>query len=123
MSISARSNEAASFRHRIVTEDDMSRALDYLRDSAIKLGAAREDMIKAGRMLEHTEALLIKASDASSDQKRKADARTDARWLAAALAEAKAAGEFETLKALREAASAKIEAWRSEQANYRGMRV
>lgn len=115
--------QSPSFRARIVTDDDMAKALDFLRDSAIHIGAAREAMIKASRLLEHTEALLILASDQTSEQKRKADARTNAKWLAAATQEAEAAGEFEKMKALREAASAKIEAWRSEQANYRGMKI
>jgi hypothetical protein len=74
-------------------------------------------------MVEHTEALLLKASSATSDMKRKADARTDQRWLEAAEEEATAAGEWEKIKSLREAAAMKIEAWRSENANYRGMKV
>jgi len=119
----ASSAPPSNFRMRVVTDEDMQKALDFLRDNAIAIGAAREDMIRTGRMLDHTEALLIKASDASSEQKRKADARTDQRWLDAALAEAKAAGEFEKMKALREAASAKIGAWQTESANYRGLRV
>ncbi len=121
--IQAADKPAQPLRNRIVTDEDMDRALSFLRDSAIQIGAAREAMIKAQRMVEHTEALLTLASKQSSDQKRKADARTNPRWLEATTQEAVAAGEFEKMKALREAASAKIEAWRSEQANYRGMRV
>ena len=79
---------------RIVTDEDVDKALAFLRDSAVQVGAAR-----------------------------KADVRCSDRWLAATADEARAAGEYEKLKALREAAAAKIEAWRSESANYRGMRV
>lgn len=111
------------YRSRIVEDADLSKALDFLRDSADEIGKARARLIRAERMLEHTEALLIKMSEASSDQKRKAAARTDERWIAAADEEAKAAGEWEKMKALREAAAMKIETWRSEQANYRGMKV
>lgn len=125
MSLSQKAVEAStpSFRHRIVSEDDMARALDFLRDSAIQIGAAREAMIKTQRLVEHTEALLILASAQSSEQKRKADARTNPKWVEATTQEAVAAGEFEKLKALREAASAKIGAWQTESANYRGMRI
>lgn len=126
MSIASRAQEAAGvapLRSRIVTDDEMARALDWLRDNAADIGAARARLIKAERLLAHVEALCIKASDASSDQKKKADARTDSRWLAAAMEEAEAAGEFEKMRALREAASARIESWRTEQANYRGLRV
>lgn len=126
MSIASRAQEAAGvtpLRSRIVTDDEMARALDWLRDNATEIGAARARLIKAERLLAHVEALCIKASDATSDQKKKADARTDKRWLSAAMEEAEAAGEFEKMRALREAASARIESWRTEQANYRGLRV
>lgn len=126
MTITERAQSAAGvtpLRSRIVTDDEMARALDWLRDNAAEIGAARARLVKAERLLAHVEALCIKASDASSDQKKKADARTDARWLAAAMEEAEAAGEFEKMRALREAAAARIEAWRSEQATIRGIRV
>ena len=110
-------------RNRIVTDDDVDRALAFLRDSAIAVGAAREDLVKAGNMVKHVEALLFLASDQKNVEAKKADVRCQANWLTATSEEARAAGEFEKLRALREAASAKIEAWRSEQANYRGMRV
>jgi len=126
MSIASRAMEAGGsppLRSRIVTDDEMGRALDWLRDNASEIGAARARLIKAERMLAHIEALCTKASDASSDQKRKADARTDPRWLDAVQEEAEAAGAFETMKALREAAIARLEAWRSEQATIRGIRI
>jgi len=110
-------------KNRIVTDDDVDRALAFLRDSAIQIGAAREDLLNAGSFVKHVEALLYLGSDEKTIDAKKADVKTQDKWMEASAAEAKAAGEFEKLKALREAASAKIEAWRSEQANYRGMRV
>jgi hypothetical protein len=74
-------------------------------------------------MVKHVEALMMLASEEKSVEARKADAKTTDKWVEAVEAEAAAAGEWEKLKALREAASAKIEAWRSESANYRGLRV
>lgn len=110
-------------RTRIVTDDDVDKALAFLRDSAIAVGAAREDMVKAGHMVKHVEALLYLASEQKNVEAKKADVRCQEKWLAATAEEARASGEYEKLKALREAANAKIEAWRSEQANYRGMKV
>lgn len=123
--ISERATEkpAPRYRSRIVEDDDFARALDYLRDSAPEVGKAREAMIKAEKYLKHVEALLIKGSTASSSEKRIAEARCDDKWLKAAYEEAEAAGRFETWKSMREAAAAKIEAWRSEQANFRGMKT
>lgn len=74
-------------------------------------------------MLKHVEALEFKASDASSNDKRQADARTSDAYMEAINEDAIAAGELAKMHALREAAAMKIEAWRSEQANYRSMRL
>lgn len=108
---------------RIVSDNEVERALDFLRDSADAVGKARARLIRSGHMVKHVEALLTLASEQRSVEAKKCEAKTDPRWLEAVTEEAEAAGEFEKLRALREAASAKIEAWRSESANYRGMRA
>lgn len=112
-----------AMKERIVTDEDVDRALAFLRDSAIEVGHVRATLIKAEHMVKHIEALMMLASDKKSVEARKADAKTTTKWLEAVEAEAAAAGEWEKMRALREAATAKIEAWRSESANYRGMRV
>ena len=50
-------------------------------------------------------------------------ARTTLRYITAITEEADAAGEYEKMRALREAAAAKIEAWRTESSNYRSMKI
>jgi hypothetical protein len=114
---------ASQIAHRIVRDDDMERALDYLRDSAAEIGAAKARMVKAGHWLKHVEALEMKMSSERSAEARKADARCSERYLEAIAEDAEASGAYETLKSLREAAALKIEAWRSEQANYRAMKL
>lgn len=108
---------------RIVRDDELDKALAFLRDTAREIGAAKARLIRSEHMLKHIEALEFKKSNASSAEARKADARTSEAWLEATTEDAIAAGEFEKLKALREAAALKIEAWRSEQANFRAMKV
>lgn len=108
---------------RIVSDEDMEKALDFLRDSAADVGAAREQLANKETLVKRTEALLFLASDEKSVEAKKASVRASTRWLEASTEHAEAAGEWEKLRALREAAAAKIEAWRSESANYRGMRV
>lgn len=108
---------------RIVNNSDLQKALDFLRDSAASLGEAKARAVKAGHMIKHIEALEFKASDASSNDKRQADARTSDAYVDAINEDAFAAGELAKLQALREAAAVKIESWRSEQANYRAMRI
>ncbi len=108
---------------RIVTNSDLQKALDFLRDSAAELGLAKARAVKAGHMIKHIEAIEFKASDATSNDKRQADARTSDSYVDAINEDAYAAGELAKLQALREAAAMKIESWRSEQANYRAMRI
>lgn len=108
---------------RIVTNNDLQKALDFLRDSAAELGLAKARAVKAGHMIKHIEAIEFKASDATSNDKRQADARTSDSYVDAINEDAYAAGELAKLQALREAAAMKIESWRSEQANYRAMRI
>lgn len=108
---------------RIVTNSDLNKALDWLRDSANDLGNAKARAVKAGHMVKHVEALMFKASDASSNDKKQADARASEQYLDAINEDAFACGELAKLQGLREAAAAKIEAWRSEQANFRSMKI
>lgn len=108
---------------RIVTNTDLQKALDFLRDSAAELGLAKARAVKAGHMIKHIEAIEFKASDATSNDKRQADARTSGAYVDAINEDAYATGELAKLQALREAAAMKIESWRSEQANYRAMRI
>lgn len=108
---------------RIVSENDIEKCLDFLRDSAAALGEAKARAIKAGHMLKHIEAIEFKMSDATSNDKRQADARTSDAYVDAINEDAFAAGELAKLYALREAAALKIEAWRSEQATYRAMKL
>jgi dsRNA-specific ribonuclease len=108
---------------RIVTEVELEKALDFLRDNAKALGEAKARVVKAGHMLKHLEALEYKKSDSKTTEAKKADARTSEAFVAAIIEDAEAAGAYEMMKSLREAAALKIESWRSEQANYRAMRV
>jgi len=108
---------------RIVTNEDISKALDWLRDSAMALGQAKARAIKADHMIKYIEALKFKASDASSNDARRADARTSEEYIDAINEDAFASGELAKMQALREAAALKIEAWRSEQANFRSMKI
>lgn len=112
-----------NMHQRIVTETELEKALDFLRDNAKAIGDAKARVVRAGHMIKHVEALHFKLSDASSNDKRQADARTSDAYLSAIVEDAEAAGAYETMKALREAAALKIESWRSEQANYRSMKL
>jgi hypothetical protein len=108
---------------RIVSEQEVHDAVAFLRDNARDLGKAKARVVRAGNRLKHIEALEFKASDAGSAEKKKADARTSDNYLEAIEEDAQAAGAYECMKALREAAVMLIEAWRSESATYRSMKI
>ncbi len=116
-------NQAQAISTRIITDQEVEKALHFLVANAKEIGRAKARMIRAGHMLKHIEALQYKMSDASNMEGRKADARTSAAYLEAIEEDALAAGEYETLRALRESAALKIESWRSEQATYRSMKL
>ncbi len=108
---------------RIVPDNELQMALDFLRDNAKALGEAKARAVKADHMVRHVEALMAKASPATSNDAKRFDARTTDEYLDAINEDAFAAGELAKLQALRQAAELKIESWRSEQANYRAMKI
>lgn len=106
-----------------ISDESVEKALHWLIEHAGVIGKAKERTVLAGHMLKHVEALEFKMSDGKSAEARKSDARTSKRFVEAIREDAVAAGEYERLKALREAAALKIETWRSEQANFRAMKI
>jgi hypothetical protein len=110
-------------RGPIVHERDIHKAVDFLARSARDIGDARRRLIRAEHMVKHTEALEFQMAEGSSAEARKNAARASDAYLDAINEEALAAGEFEKLKALREAAAMKIECWRSEQATLRSIKI
>ena len=113
----------SDLQKRIVTEADVEKALDFLRDNAKTLGEAKARLVRSGHMIKVVEAFQFKISDATSNDRRQADARTSKEYMDAILEDAEALGDYEKLRALRGAADMKIEAWRSESATYRSMKL
>jgi len=107
----------------IVQDEDLEKALDFLRDSAGRMGDAKAETVRRSHMLKHTKALVMKRFNELSAAAQTREAEASDEYLIALEADAVAAGEYEKLRSLREAAALKIEAWRSEQANYRAMKI
>jgi hypothetical protein len=108
---------------RIVTEAELEKALDFLRDNAREIGEAKAETVRASHMLKVTKALMMKLHNEMSAAKAEVEAYASSDYLAALERDAVAAGEYEKLRALREAAALKIEAWRTESSNYRAMKI
>ncbi len=108
--------------NRIISEEQVHNAVEYLRASATPMGEAKGRAVKADKMLSHVEALCIKFSKETSAAAKQADARGSDKYADAINEMANAAAELEKMKSLREAAVMLIETWRSEQATHRATR-
>lgn len=107
----------------LVSDADVEKALDWLRDNADEIGRAKADAFKADAMIKHTKALAMKLHGALSVSAQEREAYASDQYLMAIDRAAEAAGEYERLKSLREAAAMKIEAWRTASSNYRSMKL
>jgi len=103
--------------------EEIDRAVQFLVDSAGPLGAAKARAVKADKMLGHVEALKALGSEQKSGDTRKWDARASQEYLDAINEHAEAEGELSKLYGLRQAAQAKVDAWRTEAASLRGNRA
>ena len=114
---------ADNTQNEIVTEAQVEEALCFLKDNAVDIGKAREAMIKAEKMTKHRQALLMRRYSHLPISAQEREARASNEYNSDSLEEARAAGEFEKMKALREHAAMTIEVWRSAGANYRAMKI
>lgn len=106
-----------------ITELEIDKALDYLRDNATAIGAAKTNAVRTERMVKHTLALLMKEHSDLPVSAQQREAMADKRYLEAIEREAVAAGELEVMRGLREAAALKIEAWRTMASTIKSMKL
>lgn len=106
---------------RIVDDAKLQDALDWLRDSAETIGALKKQATLTAAYVRHVKAIEMKKVSHLPVSAQERDACASTAYLEAIYKEAEAAGEYEKARAEREARSATIECWRSEQANYRAM--
>lgn len=107
----------------LVSDADVEKALDWLRDNAPAIGEAKREAVRAEHMLKHTKAMAMKLAGETSAAAQEREAFASEQYVAAIDRTANAAGKYEEMKALREAAALKIETWRSASANYRAMKI
>lgn len=106
-----------------VSDEAASDALNWLVGNARALGKAKEKAVLAESMTKRIKALEMARSDAKTVAEKERDALASEAYLLAITAEAQAAGEYETMRALKDAATARIECWRSITASARNLRA
>lgn len=107
----------------MIDDAEVERALDYLRDSSLKMAQARGERIYAEEYRKSLKAILASHSNESSEAAKDRAAYTHERYLEHLDRIKQAVINDEEQRALRVAAEMKIEVWRSQQANIRSMKV
>lgn len=105
----------------MISDDDIEKALDYLRDNASKAAKAKAERIYMEEYRKTVKAQIMRENDDRALGAQEAIAYADARYTQhlKAMREAIEADEYHRWMLV--AAEAKIEAWRSQQANQRAM--
>ena len=107
----------------MISEEDVEKALDWLRDNAKEIGAAKEDAVRTEKMVSHHKALAMKMSCETSVGAQEREALSSEEYVLAIDRMAKAAGYYEELRALREAAALKLNSYQTMSANFRAMKL
>jgi tricorn protease-like protein len=108
---------------RIVTDAEVDKALHFLRDSAKTLGDLARQKSEKASLVKRTKALIMQEHSGKSLGAAEREALCDERYAKAETEEAIAIGEYECLRALRDAAMAKLDCWRTEQSSLRAARL
>lgn len=95
-------------------------ATEWLIDNAEALAQAKHDLVEAEAMLRATKALAMKHSNQNAISAQERDAYASPSYKQAIDNLAQAAQIYEAIRARKDAEQAKIEFWRSYNANQRG---
>lgn len=106
---------------RWISDEQAEAALEWLRSNARALGDAKEEAVKSESMRKRVRSIEMQRSEAKTVSGKEQEAEASQAYLDAVLAEAKAAGEYEYMRALKDAAVARIECWRSLRASERAL--
>lgn len=106
---------------RWITDEEAEKALDWLVKNARPLGDAKETLVKSERMVDRTKAVVMKRHSDLPVSAQEREAKASPELEAAYIDEAKAAGHYEYMRALKDAAMARLDAWRTLRASERAM--
>lgn len=106
-----------------VTDDAASAALEWLVKNARQLGELKRQQVLTESMTKRVKAIEMARSEAKTVAEKERDALASQAYLDAITAEAEAAGAYEEARALKDAAGARIECWRSLSATQRTLRA
>ena len=105
--------------HSFITDDEIDKALDYLRDNARDAAQAKANRIYVEEFRKVVKAKLMKEHGSMSAVLQEREAYSDPRYVEHLEAIKQAVEIDEGHRFLRAAADAKIEAWRTQSSNSR----
>lgn len=106
-----------------ITDDEIDKALDFLRDNARDAAQARADRVYVEEFRKTLKASLMKEHGQLSAVLQEREAYSDKRYVGhlEAIRDAVKADEYHRF--MRIAAEAKIEAWRTQSSNVRAVKL
>lgn len=107
----------------MISDDDVQRAVDFLRDNSTPAAHARAERLYLEQYLKTVKAEVASKSEATTVAERENQALISEKYRTALNGYRQAVEVDEKYRFLREAASAKLEAWRTWSANERGVKL
>lgn len=107
----------------MITDEEVERAVDWLRDNAEEAAQARADRVHLEQFRKSKKAMLMKDCNESSIGAQEVYAYAHQEYLALLDGLKEAVKRDAKMQFLREAAAAKIEAWRTMNANMRSVKL
>jgi hypothetical protein len=107
----------------MIAEKEIESAVHWLASSAPHIAEARAEMIFADEFRKSLRAMLMAECNEAAANAREQFAYAHPKYVAHLNEIKRTVLNYEKLRAQREAATMKIEAWRSMNANYRGIKV
>ena len=103
----------------MISEDDVEKAVEYLRENARRAGQAKANRIYMEEYRKVVKSQIMRERDNSALGAQERDAYSDSRYIEHLKALEAAIEKDEYNRWMMTAAEAKIEAWRTQQANAR----
>ena len=107
----------------MIAETEVENAVTWLARNAQHIAAARAEMVYCDEYRKSLKAILMAESNETANNAKETWAYAHPKYLEHLLAYKKSVLEYEKMRAMREAAMMKIDAWRSMNANYRAIKV
>lgn len=107
----------------MITDDDIEKAIDYLRDNAVQAAQSRANRIYMEEFRKSLKALIMSEHKDLPVGAQEREAYADPRYHKHLEAMKISIAQDEQNRFMRVAAEAKIEAWRSFSANHRAVKI